>query len=62
MTRLRQAPKVGDWIRAIKRTGRIVVIIGKILEIYLGGFEVEMEGGLKRYVTYEHYDIEPWEG
>ena len=62
MNRLIKPLQKGEYLRAIKKTGRIVVIIGEILEIYLGGYEVETPDGLKRYVTYEHYDIERWEG
>lgn len=58
LTRISKVPEVGQWIKATSKKGRIFIITGKILEIYLGGFELLLPDGLKRYVTYEHFDIE----
>lgn len=58
LTRISKVPQVGEWIKATSKRGRVFIITGKIIAVYLGGFELLLPDGLKRYVTYEHFDID----
>jgi len=53
--------KPGDYIKATGRK-RCIVIIGKVVEVILGGYKVIDADGITCYVRHEFFDVERWMG